>query len=189
MLKSSRYIKFLLIASALLMLSGCGEPAGPKPPGKYADVAKCLTEKGVVMYGAYWCPHCQAQKEAFGDDVQFLPYQECDDGAKGGNHALCLEKGVSSYPTWVFPGQGNLVGQQPIFVLAKIANCDDKLPAEDKQQLLEAEKQAEKVSSTTPATATTTTQPAGQTGTPEPVGRTPVTTDSGVAGATSVTTK
>ena len=29
------------------------------------------------MYGAYWCPHCQAQKKVFGESFQYVPYVEC----------------------------------------------------------------------------------------------------------------
>ena len=123
----------LILTTALL--AGCGEPAAPAEPGQYANVAKCLTDKGVVMYGAYWCPHCAAQKGFFASDFQFVKYQECDDAGKGGNHALCLQKGVVSYPTWIFPGQGAVVGETQVAALAKIANCEDQLPAADLEKL------------------------------------------------------
>lgn len=110
---------------ALTLLAGCSNE--PKAPGKYAKVAQCLSEKGVVMYGAFWCPHCANQKKTFGDDFQFVTYQECDDRGAGGNSTLCKSKGVTSYPTWFFPGQGNLVGEQTIEELAKYANCSDAL--------------------------------------------------------------
>lgn len=125
---------FAAISLSLVVLAGCGEP--PKP-GKYAEAAKCLTEKGVVMYGAYWCPHCANQKKFWGDDFQFIKYQECDDKGANGNHKLCIEQGVTQYPTWFFPGQGNLVGEQQPWDLAKIGNCDDKLPQEDQDKLKE----------------------------------------------------
>jgi thiol-disulfide isomerase/thioredoxin len=32
-------------------------------PGKYDEFAKCLTDNGAKFYGAFWCPHCQAQKK------------------------------------------------------------------------------------------------------------------------------
>lgn len=35
-------------------------------PGKYDDFAKCLSEKGVKFYGAFWCSHCANQKAMFG---------------------------------------------------------------------------------------------------------------------------
>ena len=123
------------ISLSLLVFAGCGEPAAP---GKYAEVAKCLSEKGVTMYGAYWCPHCANQKKSFGSDFQFVKYQECDDKGPGGNHKACIEAGVQSYPTWFFPGQGNLVGEQEVRDLAKVGNCIDKLPQED-QDLLKKE--------------------------------------------------
>lgn len=58
--------------------------------------AKCLTEKGWVMYGAAWCSHCVAQKALFGTSFQFIKYVECPD-----NIQLCTDKGVNGYPTWV----------------------------------------------------------------------------------------
>lgn len=119
--------------AALILLAGCG---GPAAPGKYAEAAKCLSDKGVIMYGAYWCPHCSQQKKNFGDDFQFIRYQECDDSGVDGDHALCLKNGVTQYPTWQFPGQGNIVGEQQVRDLAKLANCQDYLPEED-QKLLE----------------------------------------------------
>lgn len=149
----SRYLKLSGAAFITIsLLTAC--VSGPAVPGKYADVAQCLTEKGVIMYGAYWCSHCEDQKQAFGDDFRFVTYQECDDSGAGGDRQACLEAGVSSYPTWYFPGQGNLVGTNPVFVLAKLANCDSKLPAEDLQALKDAESAIEAASSgIEPATA------------------------------------
>lgn len=57
--------------------------------------AKCLTEKGWVMYGAEWCGHCKVQKALFGDSFKYIKYIECPD-----NTQLCLDKEISGYPTW-----------------------------------------------------------------------------------------
>src|SRR5271157_3119677 len=43
--------------------------------------ARCLTERGVKMYGAWWWPHCIEQKEAFGASFEYAAYVEC--GVKG----------------------------------------------------------------------------------------------------------
>jgi hypothetical protein len=126
---------------SMIFLTACG---GPAAPGKYAEVAQCLTQKGVIMYGAYWCPHCQNQKKAFGSDQQFIKYQECDPKGAGGDRKACLEAGVTSYPTWGFPGQGNLVGEQSVADLAKLANCADKLPQEDQDKLKAAQEELDK---------------------------------------------
>ncbi|MFA5934490.1 MAG: protein disulfide isomerase family protein [Candidatus Paceibacterota bacterium] len=65
-------------------------------PNKYDEFAKCLTEKGAVMYGAEWCSHCKEQKVVFSDSFKFIKYVECPDNTK-----LCLDKGVTGYPTWI----------------------------------------------------------------------------------------
>ena len=173
-IKSLNVFAALILAATLL--SACGEPAGPKPDGKYAEAAKCLTQKGVIMYGAYWCPHCQAQKKIIADDFQFIHYQECDDAGTAGNHKLCIEKGVTSYPTWIFPGQGSLVGEQQMGTLAKLANCDEKLPQEDKDKLKQAEEAAAKANAAQPAAGTTAAPAVSVTTTPTGTGTTPTVT-------------
>ena len=44
-------------------------------PGKYDDFAKCLTEKGAVMYGEDWCTNTQGQKAMFGKSFKYIDYQ------------------------------------------------------------------------------------------------------------------
>jgi hypothetical protein len=58
--------------------------------------AKCLTAKGLTMYGAVWCPHCQDQKALFGDSFKYIKYVECPD-----NTQLCIDKNIQGYPTWI----------------------------------------------------------------------------------------
>ncbi len=38
-------------------------------PGKYDDFAKCLTEKGAVMYGEDWCHYTQGQKQSTTNNI------------------------------------------------------------------------------------------------------------------------
>ena len=41
-------------------------------------LANHLKSRGSVMYGAYWCPHCQHQKELFGKEAwALIDYVEC----------------------------------------------------------------------------------------------------------------
>src|ERR1700730_8407728 len=72
--------------------------------------ARCLTERGVKMYGAWWCPHCIEQKEKFAASFVYVPYVEC--GIKGETHGqsqVCKDENVKHYPTWQFPPTGERV--------------------------------------------------------------------------------
>ncbi len=82
---------------ALAMTRGGSAPA---EPGKYDAFAQCLKDKGAVFYGAFWCPHCQAQKKLFGTSAKLLPYVECSTPDGKGQIKLCADKKISSYPTW-----------------------------------------------------------------------------------------
>lgn len=82
------------------------------------DFAKCLTERGVVMYGAYWCPHCQNEKKAFGDSFKFVNYVECTQETQ-----KCLAENIEGYPTWIFPDGKRLLGEQGIQKLAQASGC------------------------------------------------------------------
>lgn len=57
----------------LAKLSGCAQ-------GLDSDsLAKCLSDKGVKMYGAFWCGHCQNQKAEFNGNLEkYNIYVECD---------------------------------------------------------------------------------------------------------------
>lgn len=85
--------------------------------------AKCLTEKGVKFYGAYWCPHCQAQKELFGDAMKYVTYIECDYKGANAQPEICEKEGISAYPTWYFPNSGLSSGQKELSVIAEKSGC------------------------------------------------------------------
>jgi uncharacterized membrane protein len=77
--------------------------SGPEDPN-LRGLAMRLSESGAKFYGAYWCPVCQRQKEAFTASQKRLPYVECSPGGpKGGSAPECIAAGVTSYPTWTFP--------------------------------------------------------------------------------------
>jgi uncharacterized membrane protein len=67
-------------------------------------LAKHLRSEGAAMYGTYWCPHCNAQKELFGSAFKYIMYIECDPRGVNANPALCAEKGIRRYPTWEING-------------------------------------------------------------------------------------
>jgi thiol-disulfide isomerase/thioredoxin len=82
---------------AVLLQSSNSTPAGP---GKYDAFATCLKDKGAVFYGAFWCPHCQAQKKLFGSSAKLLPYVECSTADASGQLQICTDQKITSYPTW-----------------------------------------------------------------------------------------
>lgn len=71
-------------------------------PGKYDNLARCLGEKGVTFYGAFWCSHCQEQKQLFGKSAKLLPYVECSTPDGKAQTAICISKKIEGYPTWEF---------------------------------------------------------------------------------------
>lgn len=87
-------------------------------------LAKYMTEKGMAMYGAYWCPHCQDQKKLFGDSFKYVDYVECDAQGPNANPDECTAKGVEGYPTWIYQGQ-KYSGYQSLSALAKIVGFND----------------------------------------------------------------
>lgn len=82
-------------------------------------LAKTLTEKGAVMYGAYWCSHCNNQKRLFGEAVKYIDYVECDPSSEGANPDECKARGIDGYPTWIYNGQ-HFPGEMSLEKLAQI---------------------------------------------------------------------
>jgi len=81
------------------------------------DFAKCLTSKGTVLYGAELCGHCKQQKEMFGESFKYVNYVECPE-----NQALCNQKGITGYPTWIINGMP-YPGVQPFEKLKELTGC------------------------------------------------------------------
>jgi hypothetical protein len=99
---------------AVLYLNNRGEH-------KHDAFARCLADRGVKMYGAWWCPHCQEEKEKFGASFEYVPYVEC--GIKGDLHGVaqvCKDAGIHLYPTWQFPPTGERV--ERVFTLQELSD-------------------------------------------------------------------
>jgi len=84
----------------------------------YSEFARCLSEKGAVMYGTYWCSHCKAQKADFGDAFQYINYLECTE-----QNEACIEKGIEGFPTWIIDGR-KYPGRQPLSRLSQLTGCE-----------------------------------------------------------------
>ncbi|KMT11182.1 hypothetical protein BVRB_5g111100 [Beta vulgaris subsp. vulgaris] len=88
------------------------------------SLAQHLKSIGAKMYGAFWCSHCQEQKEMFGSEaMKILDYVECfPDGVKKGIKMVpaCNEVGIEGFPTWVINGEV-LSGEKTLEELAEIS--------------------------------------------------------------------
>lgn len=66
------------------------------------------------MFGAFWCSHCNNQKQELGvQTVGLYKYVECDKDGANTDFKLCREKKIAGYPTWeingnLYPGIGEL---------------------------------------------------------------------------------
>lgn len=92
-------------------------------PSVYDGFAQCLTEKGVKMYGAWWCPHCQNQKDLFGSAFDYVDYVECSPGSTKGMSQQCKDAGIEGYPTWTFADGTKASGEQSFQDLSEKSSC------------------------------------------------------------------
>lgn len=130
----------VILISLTLLLTACG-PKGESSKYSQEDLdnlAQCLTENDVVMYGAFWCPHCVNSKKKFGSGVGYLNYVECDSKCKPdengkilsackghkGQPELCLERDIEGYDTWIFGDGTRTTGEPALELLDERSNCN-----------------------------------------------------------------
>lgn len=95
------------------------------------SLARHLHSIGAKMYGAFWCSHCNEQKQMFGREaMEILDYVECfPNGAGKGKKmaAECAVTGLEGFPTWFINGKV-LSGDQELSVLAEASGFVSKAP-------------------------------------------------------------
>lgn len=116
-MKKILWIGFIL---ASIFLLWCSAPKQDELTIEDIDqIAQCLWQKWVKMYGTETCSHCIDQKELFGDSFKYINYIDC---ATDTNACAKLEW----TPTREFPGWELLPGKQMISTLAEKAWCNIK---------------------------------------------------------------
>lgn len=93
----------------------------------YDTFAQCVGDSGATFYGAYWCPHCQAQKKLFNNSKK-LPYVECSTPDGKGQLPICIDKEITGYPTWVFADGSRENGELTFEKLAEKTGCEIPIP-------------------------------------------------------------
>ncbi len=114
---------FIMFAICAILAAYVYTQSLPPPPGTYDALAKCIAHSSTTFYGAYWCPHCAAQKTKFGTGAKYLPYVECAIPGSSSQTQVCIDHGIIQYPTWVFSDGSRLVGVQTPQTLAQKTGC------------------------------------------------------------------
>lgn len=83
----------------------------------YDELAKCLSGRGIQLYGAAYCGACNSQKEMFGPSFQYIDYTDCLY-----NQEKCQQNNITAYPTWLIDGN-KLTGARRPEQLATITGC------------------------------------------------------------------
>jgi len=114
----------ILTIAALLFLTACSKPK--ENQDAIDEFAKCLTEKGVKMYGSLTCGHCNNNKLLFGSSFQYINYIECHPRGENEQSELCIEENIEYVPTWEFSDGTRETGEKNFYELAEKTGC--KLP-------------------------------------------------------------
>lgn len=116
----SKKAAIIIFVITLLLIGGGLYLATRKSPqyAKLDDFAKCLTDKGMIMYGAYWCQHCKNIKSLFSDSFQYVKYVECTVETQ-----TCTDKGVNGYPTFIFGDGSKIEGEAKLSDMAAKTSC------------------------------------------------------------------
>lgn len=126
-MSKSKQSSYYLYGAAVLVVVGlvvfaANNSVGQSAPSQYDDFAKCLTSAEVSMYGAWWCPHCESQKDLFGSAFDNVNYVECSTAARTMNQT-CQDAGIQGYPTWEFSDGSRASGEQSLETLAQKSGC------------------------------------------------------------------
>ncbi len=115
---AGQWIFAIAIFLALFLIDGCSSK-------NYDSFAQCLTDNGVKMYGAFWCPHCQNQKDLFGSSFGKINYIECSLPDGSGQTNECTAAGINGYPTWEFKDGSRIEGEATFRQLGQKTGCKE----------------------------------------------------------------
>lgn len=118
--KKINFRKYFLISifALTIILSAFSVSSYMNQPGEYDEFAKCLTEKGAVVYGNNFCSYTAKQMNFFGKSKEHLNYVQCVK-----DEELCNSKGVEITPTWEINGE-TYSGVQTFERLSALTGCD-----------------------------------------------------------------
>ena len=118
----TKFIIFIVLIVIIIGGVGIYVSLKPQAPGKLDGFAQCINDSGAKFYGAFWCSHCQDQKNDFGSSKQYIPYVECAN-PDNTQKQICIDEGIDGYPTWTFSDGSELSGRLSFEVLAEKTQC------------------------------------------------------------------
>lgn len=120
---SSWYLYGTAVLVAVIVIGFAVSKQSVQVDPKVDTFAQCLTDRGIKMYGAWWCPHCKTQKELFGKSFEKIQYIECSEPGSNEMNQTCKDAKIEGYPTWEFKDGTRVSGQQTLEDLGKKADC------------------------------------------------------------------
>jgi hypothetical protein len=124
--KDPGFLRKVIIGAVIVAALGATYYVGyHKRAHRYDAFARCIAQRDVKMYGAYWCPHCTEQKEMFDAAFKYVPYIECGvPGDTSKMQQVCSDAGIKHFPTWQFPPTGERIeGAVPLEDLSLRTGC------------------------------------------------------------------
>jgi len=114
--KQQKYFVVGAVAIFILIVGAFSITAytSSKKAGDWDNFAKCLTENGMIMYGAMdFCKYTQHQAGMFGNSFKYINYKEYTEMPE-----------VTITPTWYYNGKKQNEGELTFEELSKITGCD-----------------------------------------------------------------
>jgi len=101
---------------------------------KLVEFRECIAKSEATFYGAFWCGHCRDQKAILGvkKESEMPFYVECSTPDANAQTAECIEKGIQSYPTWIFADGSFQSGVMSLSELGSKTNCE--LPTNNNEE-------------------------------------------------------
>jgi hypothetical protein len=124
------FVGLMFVLLCLLSSQALGDTSGKEKISRdqLVEFARCLTEKGWVMYSSFTCSACRAQIELFDRAADQLKIIECNPHAPDTQVQRCLEKKIRYTPTWLMEKNGSEVerfkGYKKLEDLASLTGCD-----------------------------------------------------------------
>jgi|GEM_PF-3529698 len=93
-------------------------PTPPRSNITVEEFARCLTQKGMKMYGTNGCGACRSQINMFGAAFSYISFTDCNQQSQ-----VCNNEGITRYPTWKDSAGNKYVGAQSFSSLGQISGC------------------------------------------------------------------